>query len=179
MGDLTLQMFHHTANVGYLRRDFLCNLCRIWVGSYSIGSMYGIFTYIYHQNQPFMLVNIPGLWILWPFAFMTSQPNETPTKNLNPTQRSQHEEACNGCISACGRASFWRCWFWLLGWLVFPVGDGHKPNGVEKKPLYSRWEMSLSINIEFRAWHIYISPKVWNIILAFWLKSMVHAESNI
>ena len=28
-------------------------------------SMYGMFTYIYHKNQPFMYVKIPFPWILW------------------------------------------------------------------------------------------------------------------
>ena len=27
--------------------------------------MYGIFTYIYYKNQPFMQVNILVPWILW------------------------------------------------------------------------------------------------------------------
>ena len=32
---------------------------------YPIGSMYGIFTYIYHKNQPNGSVNIDHTWILW------------------------------------------------------------------------------------------------------------------
>ena len=27
--------------------------------------MYGIFTYIYHENSPFMQVNIPLPWMIW------------------------------------------------------------------------------------------------------------------
>ena len=27
--------------------------------------MYGMFTYIYHKNQPFMQVNIPVPWMVW------------------------------------------------------------------------------------------------------------------
>ena len=43
-----------------------------------IGSMYGIFTYIYHKNQPFMYVNIPSPWILWETATSTSNVNSNP-----------------------------------------------------------------------------------------------------
>ena len=32
---------------------------------YPIGSMYRIFTYIYHKKQPFMWLNISVPWILW------------------------------------------------------------------------------------------------------------------
>ena len=40
---------------------FLLNIAIL----FPIPSMYGIFTYIYHENQAFMQVNIPVPWMVW------------------------------------------------------------------------------------------------------------------
>ena len=41
---------------------------------FPLGSMYSIFTYMYHKNQPFMQVNIPVPWILWVWSMMVTFP---------------------------------------------------------------------------------------------------------
>ena len=39
-----------------------------------IGSMYGIFTYIYQQNEPNVEVNIPIPWIFWELKSLQMTP---------------------------------------------------------------------------------------------------------
>ena len=58
-----------------------------------IGTMYGIFTYIYHKNQPFMQVNIPVPWIRHgPALDIGSELNPR-----SPNQKKQQPHS-NGCF---------------------------------------------------------------------------------